>query len=265
MKRTTRRFTPMMAIQVALAAGLATPSLAGGLPPQGDPAPPAIEIQKLTNGIDTDGAPGISIPVGQSLTWTYVLINTGGSTLYNLEIADSTGVDVSCAGTETLEPGEMMLCGATMTVQPGPFRSRGIVAAVTAEGAVVDDSDPAYHVGTVTKQSSMPPAIAVDLLVDGIDADSAPGPGLTTGSMVTWTFVVTNSGGATLTEVTVTDSLGNDVSCAGTESLEPGESMVCGAYGEVTPGPHRSLGIATGVAPDGNLVSASDPSYHVGI
>jgi hypothetical protein len=262
---TWRRWALAMTILVAWTATIAAPSLASPHP-QEDPAPPAIEIRKLTNGVETASAPGLSIPAGQKAVWTYVITNTGGMTLYNLQLADSSRVSVTCAGSQTLASGEMIVCGASMIVQPGPFRSQGLVAAVTAGGVVVDDMDAAFHTGTTAaKLAPAAAAIAIEKLVDGLEADSSPGPALETGESLTWTYVVTNTGGVTLTGITLTDSQGTDVSCLGTETLEPGESMVCGAADQVAPGPYRSMGTATGADPDGNLVSANDPAYYVGI
>jgi len=42
---------------------------------------PGIEIEKATNGQDADSPPGPYIPVGDSVTWTYVVTNTGNVTL----------------------------------------------------------------------------------------------------------------------------------------------------------------------------------------
>jgi len=149
----------------------ATPGLASPQPQQ-VPAPPAIEIQKLTNGVDCDEAPGISIPAGETVTWTYVLTNVGGETLYEVAVGDSSQAEVSCPGTETLEVGEMMTCSASMLVEPGPFSSQGVVAAATIDGFVVDDSDPEFHVGVVPTGVTEAPAIVIEKLVGGTDAGS---------------------------------------------------------------------------------------------
>ncbi len=252
----------------ALIASLAAPGSASPVP-QEDPAPPAIEVQKLTNGVDVDFAPGPVVAVGETVDWTYVITNVGGFTLHDLAIADTAGVEISCASPETLEPGEMIACGATMVAELGPFSSEAVVAAATQDGFIVDDSDPAYHYGELFG-GSKEPSISINKLVNGIDADTAPGPSLQVGETINWSYVVTNTGGVTLDDVALTDismtgGQGSDISCADTETLEPGESMVCGSYDTVAPGPHLSLGVVTAVATDGTLVDARDPSYHVGI
>src|SRR3954447_16303824 len=73
---------------------------------------PAIDIQKATNGSDADAAPGPSIPIGDPITWTYRVANTGNDTLSGLVVTDDRGVVVTCPRT-SLAPGEEMVCTAS--------------------------------------------------------------------------------------------------------------------------------------------------------
>ena len=50
-------------------------------------ANPAVEIVKVTNGFD-----GLSIPVGEPVTWSYTVDNTGNVPLSNIEVTDNRGV-----------------------------------------------------------------------------------------------------------------------------------------------------------------------------
>src|SRR5690606_21696789 len=52
---------------------------------------PAITIKKYTNGHDADNAPGPDIPVGDAVTWTYEVKNTGNVTLTNITVTDDQG------------------------------------------------------------------------------------------------------------------------------------------------------------------------------
>lgn len=262
-RNTVQHLILTVTMAAALTASLAAPSLA--TPPVGDPPPPAIDIQKLTNGVDRDEAPGAILQVGEQVVWTYVITNIGASTLSWVTVADSTGVDITCPGIETLGPGEMMTCAAHVIAEPGPSRSKGLVAATTVDGYVVDDSDPEFYVGEFAKNLSGAASLTIEKLVNGIDADAAPGPSLATGTSLTWLYVISNTGDVPLAGLAVTDSTGAVVTCLGTESLQPGESMSCAASAVVTPGPHRSAASVSAVDPAGGLVDASDPSYHVGI
>jgi hypothetical protein len=120
------------------------------------------------------------------------------------------------------------------------------------------------------------PGIDLEKATNGEDADQPPGPGLPAGAPVVWTYQVTNTGNAPLAAVTVVDDQGVIVVCPGS-TLAVGASMVCvgqgvargmgGCVGEECPPPpppYANVGTATGTAPDGQVVSDSDPShYHV--
>ncbi len=104
-----------------------------------------------------------------------------------------------------------------------------------------------------------------------LDADVAPGPVLRTGSTVTWTYVVTNTGQIPLTNVSIVDDEGtpNDPSDDITftfltdpllANIAPGESVTVSASAIVVDGPHSNL--AT-VQTD-EQVSDSDPAQFVG-
>jgi uncharacterized repeat protein (TIGR01451 family) len=111
-------------------------------------------------------------------------------------------------------------------------------------------------------------APAQDLVIkkytNGQDADLPPGPPLTVGTAVSWTYVVTNqsSRDADITGIVVSDDQGVTVTCPQT-SLAVGESMTCTGTGTAQVGQYANIGTATGlVGPVG--VTASDPSHYFG-
>ena len=55
---------------------------------QGVPLTVSISLEKSTNSQDADTAPGPIIPVGDPVTWTYEVTNTGQAYLYNVELYD---------------------------------------------------------------------------------------------------------------------------------------------------------------------------------
>lgn len=103
----------------------------------------------------------------------------------------------------------------------------------------------------------------IEKRTNGQDADTPPGPVLTVGDPVTWTYEVTNASGRDLVEIVVTDDQGVTVSCPAT-TLGPGEAMTCTANGTVVEGQYANVGTVTAEQPDGTPVEASDPSHYFG-
>ncbi len=231
-----------------------------------------VDIEKFTNGVDADSAPGPSIGVGDPVNWRYRVTNTGGLTLSDVRVTDDQGVAVSCPRT-TLTPGQRIICTASGIAEPGQYANVGTVNAIGSDNRAVIDTDPSHYLGVVDV-----PSIVIQKSTNGQDADGAPGPSLRVGSRVTWTYLVTNNGNADLTGVTVTDDQGVDVFCQGTTppegggpapngqpfDLAVGESDTCTAVGTAAAGQYANLGTATGSPPSGPDVSDDDPSHYFG-
>lgn len=210
-----------------------------------DPVQGGIELEKLTNGFDADNANGTDVPlltVGDTVTWTYLVTNTGSITFTeaNVVVTDSHSsvtpqlVTSSDDGSDQLlSPGESWTYLATgivedlanpsdtITVVNGCSSTTGggsnayeNVGQVTVPDAV--DSDPSHYC-----TSAPEPSIVLEKLTGGVgpnntvvdpaDADDANGadvPVLAIGQVVTWTYIVTNTGAISLTEanVVLTDS-----------------------------------------------------------
>ena len=97
-----------------------------------------------------------------------------------------------------------------------------------------------------------------------------PGPLLSVGSPVEWTYEVTNTGAVPLTQLVVTDDrLADDatlIDCDGDNvlsALAAGASAVCRASGVVEPGPYVNVGTVT-TQVGGAELSASDDDRYLG-
>ena len=71
-----------------------------------------MRIKKATNGQDADNAPGPTVPVGSTVTWTYVVTNTGNVPLTAVVVRDDPNGPVPCPRA-TLAAGESMTCTTT--------------------------------------------------------------------------------------------------------------------------------------------------------
>ncbi|HYR29505.1 MAG TPA: hypothetical protein VEU30_13625, partial [Thermoanaerobaculia bacterium] len=105
--------------------------------------------------------------------------------------------------------------------------------------------------------------VDIEKFTNGQNADVAPGPSVTAGSAVTWTYVVTNTGSRPLTNISVTDDQGEVVTCPET-TLDAGLSFTCTASGTAVLGQYENIGTVTATRPDTTVVNDSDPSHYFG-
>lgn len=88
------------------------------------------------------------------------------------------------------------------------------------------------------------------------------------GDTVDWTYVVTNTGSAPLTDIIAVDyRAGGGVTTLDCEqdALDPGEDMECAIPpGVATPGQFVNYSGVVGTDPFGRRVADTDPSHHFG-
>ncbi len=216
----------------------------------------AVTVEMSVNGSDADLPPGPSVVTGGSVQWIYQVTNTGKAGLTAVQVGDDQGAAVVCPKTE-LRPGESMSCRAGGAALSGDFRSVATVTAQPPCGSPVSANDPSHYRGVGD------PGIRIQTKTNGQDANAPPGPSIPIGSAVRWEYVVTNTGQLGLSAVAVTDSRGAGVSCP-KAALRAGEAMTCLAEGAARACQQDTLGTATGKSPDGQLLTAVDPSYYYG-
>src|SRR5213075_594585 len=139
---------------------------------------PAINIVKFVNGQDADTPPGPQVAVGGTVTFTYVVTNTGNVPLANVVVSDDklgpiTSFTGDTNGNGLLDLTETWTYTQTATALAGQQTNVGTVSAQDANnppGTTVHDDNPANYFGD--------PAAGVHLVkfVNGQDADSPTGP-----------------------------------------------------------------------------------------
>jgi uncharacterized repeat protein (TIGR01451 family) len=226
---------------------------------------PAIDLRKYTNGADADSATGPLIPVGDTVVWTYHITNTGNVTLTNVTLTDDrlTAQNPLTTGV-TLIPGQAITVSATGVATAGQYANLGTVTATnpySATGTITPTMtavNPSHYFGS-------DPALALRKYTNGIDADSATGPFIPVGDPVTWSYVFTNTGNVTLTNVTLTDdqlTAQNPLTTGLT--LLSGQSATVVVTGVATSGQYANLGTVTGVPPVGSTITTTNPSHYYG-
>lgn len=115
----------------------------------------SIAIEVATNGIDADIETGPKVWAGESLTWSYVISNTGTDDLVDVAVSDDrTGAICAAA---SLLAGESFDCTHEGQATSGQNVVTAKATGTTVSGATVSDTDPTHHVvvnqdGTPTRQ-----------------------------------------------------------------------------------------------------------------
>ncbi len=216
-----------------------------------------LKLKKLTNGEDANFPPGPAIPVGDSVQWDYIVTNDGGVRISEIEVEDDQGVNVLCPK-DALEPGESMTCTGRGVAQTCQYKNLGTVFGKTPNGLDVEAEDVSHYFGGQNAE------LDIEKLVNGADADTAPGLEVRLGDTVDWAYFVTNTGDVALNNIKVTDDDKTLTVTCPRGSLRPGETMTCTAQSKAISGAYKNVGTASAATSCGNEVKDTDPAYYTG-
>jgi uncharacterized repeat protein (TIGR01451 family) len=230
------------------------------------PSTPAITVVK-----SADEAAQADIVLGQEITYSFLVTNTGNVTLSDVSVieGDFSGAGelsaVVCpAGAASLVPAAQITCTATYTVVQADVDAGTVTNTATATGTPPTGANPVSPESEVAVPSAPAPGLAV---VKTASIDRAT----TVGQSITYSFLVTNTGNLTMTDIVVdeveftgTGTLSAVTCPEGAASLAPGAQVTCIATYMVTradldAGSIRNTATAGGTTPDGDPF-ASDPS-----
>lgn len=237
-------------------------------------------------GVD-EGNPVVAS--GATLTWVYVVTNTGNTPLHDVAVTDDVAdgaVSVDCNAALggdgqpfTVEPGRAVTCTVRDRVGAGPGRRTAMVAAV---GETAPNSDASLEpVSATTHWFGAAPGLALttavmvtppgadadgDGVVDGdlppagtidavADADVAPRV-VADGTPVWWVYDVSNTSTDALADVSVVDAERGRV-CSGLV-LAPGEHRWC-----VVTGIAAGAGTTVRTSATASATDVSDPTVSV--
>ena len=238
---------------------------ATGNPPTGGPTTSAPDTtstpltqspsQTVVKALTNDSTGG-SVALGDVLTYTVTMTNTGNTTLTGVEVSDAliTPNSITCA---TVAPGGTCVLTGTYTVTQADVNA----GSISNTGTVTSPLCPAGGDGvcTTTIVTPVPQTSALT-----IEKTAGTPSGNTAGSTIGYSFLVTNTGNVTLTGIVINDTqLSAAASCAAT-TLAPGANTTCtGSHtitqAEVNAGVVNNSATATGNSPTGGRNGESTP------
>ena len=207
-----------------------------------------------------------TVLLGDAARFTITVRNGSAADLHNIVIADPLTPD--CQFTAATLPAFGTI--EYRCTHPNAFQD--FVNSVTVHGDTAVGSGRGSEISAQASAGVhvVAPAIELQKKTNGVDADDSPGPYLPFGDNVTWSYVVTNSGNITLTNINVVDNQNLTIACPQTTLLPapgPGHTMTCIAADLANPGQYANLGTVTADAAIGDQVvsiQASDPSHYFG-
>ncbi|MEU8541540.1 hypothetical protein AB0C52_16400 [Streptomyces sp. NPDC048717] len=201
----------------------------------------------------TANPPG-PVHVGDTVTYTYTVTNTGQTALTGVAVTDDKVTGITCQAT-SLAPGVSTTCTGTYTVTAADGAAGHVINTARATG-----TDP--EGGTVTSppdEVTVPVAGASRLTVTKTADTHGP---VKPGDAITYTYTVTNGGQTALHDIAVTDDKVTAVTCEDT-TLAPGAHTTCtGTYtvtvADAKAGHVTNTAHATGTDPEGHPVTSPD-------
>ena len=168
--------------------------------------------------------------VGDAITWSYVVENTGDVPLSSVFIVDPEGGTVSCSPT-SLSVGESATCTGTATrvVTEADLAAGSVSNGATAMGTPPYGAEPVASTESVAIVNTVmiAPSIDVSVAHDNLTSPGSNAPA-SAGDRLRARFVVTNTGNSMLDAITIFDPVFGSVTCV-VSTLGPGESTTCAA------------------------------------
>ena len=213
---------------------------------------PAITIAKTTT------TPTYSA-VGNVLSYSLLITNTGNVALTNLAVADPNAVLGACAAVAiggTLNPGQSTTCPATHAVVQADIDAGSYINTATATGTF-NNTPITSAPSSVTSTATQSPAITI--------AKTTTTPTYSAvGNVLSYSLLITNTGNVPLTNLAVADPnavLGACAAVAIGGTLNPGQSTTCPAthavvQADINAGSYTNTATATGTFNNTPITSA---------
>ncbi|MEU3560492.1 Ig-like domain-containing protein [Kitasatospora sp. NPDC006786] len=194
------------------------------------PSTPALSIAKSVSPTTVSAA-------GQTVTYSFVVTNTGNVDLTNIGVTETqfsgtgTSPTATCPAT-TLTPGTSTTCTATYTVTQADIDAGTVTNTATAHGTPPSGPPATSPPATARITATSTPALTIAKSV-------SPTTVSTEGETVTYSYLVINTGNVDLTDIGVTETQFSGTGTSPTATcpattLTPGTSTTCTATYTVT-------------------------------
>lgn len=237
-----------------------------GRPVESDPSTATVTATRtLGLSIVKSADPASVSSVGQQITYTFAVRNTGNVTMTDIAVGDTflppagPALQVVCPST-MLAAGQSQNCTATYRVTQADLDSGSIDNTATVSGTGPDGRRITSQPSTTSVEATAPPTGRLTLTKTHKVVDVNHNGKTDKGDRITWKITIRNTGTVAVTGIAVSDPSAGPVTCPQT-TLQPGESMRCKVAAhtitkaDVKKGKVVNVAIATGTTPAGPVTS----------
>ncbi|MEO4005726.1 gliding motility-associated C-terminal domain-containing protein [Flavobacterium sp. CAU 1735] len=236
------------------------------------PQNPAIALVKTAVFNDTNA--DTFAQVGETITYTFTVTNTGNVTVNGLVINDALlGVTNLAVTPATLAPGAIGTATATYVltqsdINNGQISNTAIASGTSPQGNPVQDTSGTSTTNDTPTVTILPQNPQLAFYKDGTYQDTNGDGIVNVGDTIAYTFTVTNTGNVTITNITISDPIVT-VTGGPLSSLEPGmtnnttfTALYTITQSDIDEGAVYNLAFVEGTAPDGSTVveDSEDPT-----
>jgi uncharacterized repeat protein (TIGR01451 family) len=197
---------------------------------------------------------------GDTITYTYAVTNTGPDAVTGIQVNDNKipSADISCPST-TLAGGASENCTGTYTVTQADVDNGSVTNTATITATSITNETLTSAPSSVTVDASdATSSLSLTKSASTTYADNGYGAA---GDVISYSFVVTNTGTTTENGIAINDPLVTNATCPDS-SLLPGTSETCtGTYtvtqGDVDNGSVSNTATASGTSEQGSFTSNS--------
>ncbi|MCD9007054.1 DUF11 domain-containing protein [Luteimonas sp. XNQY3] len=203
--------------------------------------------------VKTAGAPSGNT-AGSTIAYAFLVTNTGNVTIADIAIDDAQLDAAAVCPVTTLAPGANTTCTGTHTITQAEVDAGEVRNTATATGT------PPGGGTTTSPPDDEDVTLDIEPSLTIVKTAGAPS-GNTAGSTIAYTFLVTNTGNVTITNVVIDDAQLDAAAVCPVTTLAPGANTTCtGTYtitqAEIDAGEVRNTATATGTPPGGGTTTS---------
>jgi uncharacterized repeat protein (TIGR01451 family) len=228
-------------------------------PPSGTPTAP---VDSNTITVPAKQLPSLTVSkattkatysaVGDQIPFTFLVRNTGNVTIDPITVTDPNATGIACTPS-ALAPGDQVTCTGAHAVTQNDLDSGSVINTASVSGTPPSGNPiPPVSSNTVAVPATQTPALTI------VKATAKPDYSAL-GELIDYTFVVTNTGNVSITDIAITDPIAGAVSCT-PRSLAPAASVTCTAkraatQDDIDSGAIINSASVTGKSPDGSALA----------